>query len=141
MKTFMTVLFVSSVWASMFAYSLANRPKPAWTTDAYLVEVYDGDTMTLEVRRQIKVRMLDCWAPEIRTRDAAEKAKGFAARDHLRSLISPGDHVTLSVPGGEDLGKRFSFGRVLGRVWADGSDDDLSVQQVAAGHATKAKRQ
>jgi endonuclease YncB( thermonuclease family) len=139
MRTFLTVTFVSAVWASMCAYVLANRPEPAWTTDAYLVEVYDGDTLTVEVRRRIKVRLLDCWAPEIRTRDRAEKVRGFASRAHLRSLVKPGDKLTLSVPGGEDLGKRFSFGRILGRVWADGSPGDLSSQQVAAGHATKTK--
>lgn len=111
-----------------------------WTTDAEVVDVYDGDTVEVRVERAFRVRLLDCWAPEIRTRDDAEKALGFASRDHLRGLIPVGSRVRLYISAGDDplaFDDSTSLSRVLGRIWADGKD--VSVEQVAAGHATVSK--
>lgn len=120
------------------AYALGAAPRPGWVTPAQVVRVYDGDTVVVEVTKRFHVRLLDCWAAEIRTRDQDEKARGLAARDYLRGLID-GREVLLEVPAdGLEIGKSFSFGRVLGRIYLDGRD--VARQVVEAGHATKTKQ-
>jgi endonuclease YncB( thermonuclease family) len=125
-------------------------PDPAWTTPAKVVRVIDGDTLEVEISRKLRVRMLDCWAPESRrdprlgeSERSAEKAKGQAAKENLNSLAN-GREVIVSVPlsADGDLAKVWTMGRVLGHVWlADKPEKSLSVQQVEAGHATKEKRE
>ena len=119
------------------AYALGAAPRPGWVTPAEVVRVYDGDTVVVEVKKRFHVRLLDCWAPEVRTRDQAEKARGIAARDYLAELID-GREVLLEVPAdGLEVGKSFSFGRLLGRIYID--DRDVGQVLVDAGHATKTK--
>lgn len=103
-----------------------------------VVEVYDGDTLTCRITLDVRVRLLDCWAAEVRGGDAAAKARGDAARGHLRQLAQ-GRDALLRVPWPEDgrLDRALSLGRVLGRVSIDGQD--LSEAQVEAGHATREK--
>lgn len=119
-------------------------PEPAppvgWTTSARVVSVYDADTVVIEIRRELRVRLLECWAPEIRTRDQAEKIRGYAARDFARALIPEGSPVTLHVPAhGAELAQVWSMGRVLGSLWIPGDDRPLARRIVEAGHATATK--
>lgn len=115
-------------------------PVTGWTTQAKVVSVYDGDTLTVEVTRRMRVRLLDCWASEVRTRDQAEKVRGIAAREHLRTLLPVGSGVVLQIPNHTDIGKSFTFGRVLGQVWTVGGSSSIAEQMVSAGHATKTKQ-
>jgi endonuclease YncB( thermonuclease family) len=104
-----------------------------------LVRIIDGDTVEIEIRRTLRVRMLDCWAPESRTKDLTEKALGIAAKQHLGEICPIGSPVTLFIPSsqGGHVDSVFSMGRVLGAVWAaDGDPRDLSQRQRDAGHAT-----
>lgn len=120
-----------------YALAIANPPPTGWTTDARVLSVYDGDTLELEVRRVVRVRLLDCWAPEIRGGTEESKAAARASRDHLRQLVASGK-VRLHVPTRSDrVDELFSFGRVLGYVWA--GETNVSEAQVEAGHATKTK--
>lgn len=128
----------------LFGAGVAEPPSPGLVVDAIVVEVYDGDTITVQpLLPKARIRLLDCWAPEIRTRNAAEKVKGFESRDHLRGLIPNGARVRLHIPATDRLQDSLTLGRVLGRVWrdvdGDGRLDDVSVRQVDAGHATKTK--
>ena len=113
-----------------------QEPPLGWTTKAEVVRVVDGDTIDVEVRRTVRIRLLECWAPETRTRDAVEKRRGLAAKDHLKDLIGS-KAVTLHVPtdGSGDVAKILTLNRVLGRVYIEGVD--VSAAMVAAGHATK----
>lgn len=100
--------------------------------------VLDGDTVEVEVRRTVRIRLLDCWAPETRTRDAAEKVAGKEAQQALSELVL-GRDVRVDVPI-EDQGKfgdAMSFGRVLGHVYL--GDLSLAEVMVMAGHATRTK--
>ena len=122
-------------------------PQPAWTTKAVVEEVHDGDTLTLVVTRKIRVRLLDCWAPEVKvdnrlpeSKRAAEKAAGIAARENLKALAL-GKEVVLQVPTDEDLLKATTMGRVLGTVWVEGSSKSLNQLQVEGGFATREKRE
>jgi endonuclease YncB( thermonuclease family) len=104
-----------------------------------IVEVYDGDTLTVRVQADLRVRLVDCWAPEIRTKDETEKVRGLAARDHLKTLAPVNSPAVLSIDLNEvdRLDDLLTLGRVLGKVSVDGKD--LSTQQVAAGHAKEQK--
>lgn len=135
-----------AVWAVFSVLFLATwmvqaePDSPHIVVPCEVVEVYDGDTMTLRVTTDIRVRLVDCWAPEIKTKDLAEKKRGEAARDHLKSLAKPGAKGLLSVSlGGVTRSDQlFTMGRLLGRVSIEGKD--LSAQQVQAGHATASKQ-
>ena len=140
-------VFTALAFAAAFAVE-HSAPKPSWTTSAKVVRVIDGDTLEVEIRRVLRVRMLDCWCPESRmdprldeSRREAEKAKGQAAKEHLTSLAN-GREVIVSVPmvADGDVSKIWTMGRVLGWVWlADQPEKSLSVRQVEAGHAVTTK--
>lgn len=114
------------------------KPEPGWTTTAEVTSVYDGDTVTVKVTKEFHVRLIDCWAAEVRTKDDGEKQRGIAARDYLRGLID-GRGVILEIPTRHngDVGKSISMSRVLGRIYLDGKD--VSELMVQSGHATKHK--
>lgn len=132
MQCVILVLFVA------VACLLAEQPRGEISVPCEVVEVYDGDTMTVRVSVDLRVRLLDCWASEVKTKDDAEKAKGIAARDHLRSIAPNGAKAQLTIPlNGERLDDILTLGRVLGRVSVGGKD--LSEQQVKAGHARVSK--
>ncbi|MEK9811219.1 MAG: hypothetical protein VW362_12275, partial [Candidatus Nanopelagicales bacterium] len=123
----------------------ADPPPRGLVTEAVVVDVYDGDTLTVQpLLPAMRVRLLDCWAPEVRTRDAAEKVRGYESRDHLRKLLPNGSRIRLHIPTSNLLEDSLTLGRVLGRVWrdtdGDGKLDDVSSLQVDAGHATKTKQ-
>lgn len=122
---------------------IGEAPPLGWTTNCRIVSVIDGDTIDVEVKRTIRVRLLDCYAPESRTTNVEEKKRGLAAKEHLRAMAE-GCDATLFVPGGEQTKDLTTLGRVLGQVWlmrSDGRPDaeSLSELQVSAGHAAKGK--
>ena len=122
-----------------------NVPETGLTIDARVVRVIDGDTVVVETTLQHTVRLLDCWAPETRTRDLEEKAKGLKAKKHVQELLDAcGNKVRLHVPGHDgQLSKLTTIGRVLGRLWrlTSGGPEaqDVSALMVQAGHATPEK--
>ena len=79
------------------ALCAADWREPGYTLRAKVVEVYDGDTVTVEVTHRFRCRLIDCWAPEIRGGDEEKKRAGQAAKEHLAKLID-GKDVTLFVP-------------------------------------------
>lgn len=113
-------------------------PSPGLVTPVRVVEVYDGDTVTVEWTVRARVRLLDCWAAEIRTTDPEEKQRGLAAKAYLQQLAE-GQPALLQIPTSDASGLQdlFTFGRVLGRLWIAG--EEVSAQMVAAGHASKRK--
>ena len=117
----------------------ADAPPTGWTVPVKIVQVYDGDTVVVEIRKRVRVRLLDCWAPEVRTKNVSEKKKGYESKDNLKKIIPEGSDAVLHIPGHVDVGRSITFGRFLGRIWATGDKDDVSAQQVEAGHATKTK--
>lgn len=138
-------LFISIVLAAGVVLSADDSAPPRGiTTDAVVREVYDGDTIVVTVQSELRIRLLDCWAPEVRTRDTEEKRRGFASRDHLAGLIPPGSTIRIQIPTTGRLEDSITLGRVLARAWRDSDGDgqpdaDVSVEQVRAGHATARK--
>lgn len=117
-----------------------ERPALGVAEHVRIVNVIDGDTIEVEVVRRARVRLLDCWAPESRTTDLAEKKLGLAAKERLAELAA-GKTATLFVPTGAAalVGDVTTLGRFLGHVWLDGDDRTLSAHQVEAGLAATTK--
>ena len=122
-------------------------PPKGITTDVKVVRVVDGDTVDVEITRKIRVRLLDCYAPETRTKDSAEKIKGFESKKYLHNMLTEvfyndlaarkKKQVTLFIPADEqgEIKDNFTFNRVLGRLFING--EDVSELMVEAGQATK----
>ena len=123
------------------------HPDPAWTTKAVVTRVIDGDTLEVEIRRTMRVRMLDCWAPESKidprvdeSQQDREKKKGLKSKAHLEELAA-GKVVIVRVPVDPtgDIAKSITMGRILGHVWIEHDSKSLNERQVEGGYATKNK--
>lgn len=121
--------------------SSSPKPAPGLTVAGRVVRVIDGDTLEFEATRRIRVRLLDCWAPESRTRDLDEKARGLAAKEHLQQLIDECADGVLFIPAAKegDVSEIFTLGRVLGQVWRGDDPQSLAELQVAGGFATRSR--
>ncbi len=107
-----------------------------------LVRVVDGDTVDAEinlgfdVKIKKRIRFMGINAPESRTRDLEEKARGLAAKDRVKQLLNGCENITLKSHG---IGK---FGRCLGEIFldvVDGSEkmtlESLNELLIKEGHA------
>lgn len=116
-----------------------EKIETGFITTAKIFDIHDGDTVTVLIEKKIRVRLLDCWSPEL-----SEK-KGIEAREYLKTLIKDGDEVTVKIPVEMDITKSLTFGRFLGTIYKDidndGQEENISEEMVKAGHATKAKVQ
>lgn len=110
----------------------AIQPEPTVCLPCRVVAVHDGDTVTCEVSLRCQVRLLNCWAPELR-------AGGESARDRMIELALKKDGV-LEIPlrGADNVADVLTFGRMLGRVWVDG--EELGAVLVREHLATKEKK-
>lgn len=108
-------------------------PSMGVTLPCRVLSVHDGDTLKVECKFVMDIRLIDCWAPEI-TGD--EKPKGLKSLANLKKLAYDKTGVVF-IPLHENIGKATSMSRVLGRVYING--DDLSYMQVSKKFATKTK--
>jgi len=110
-----------------------------YTYKAKLIRIVDGDTIDAEidlgfdtiVRKRIRLYGIN--TPEIRTKDAGEKEKGFAAKQRLTELLN-GEFIVETI-----LNKRGKYGRVLGVVYTMHDDTKVNINEalVTEGHAVK----
>ena len=109
-----------------------------------LLKVVDGDTIDAEidlgfdVKVKKRVRFMGVNAPESRTRDLEEKARGLAAKNRVKQLLEGCKNITLKSHG---VGK---FGRCLGELHLDIVDGQEKLTLVSLnellineGHATE----
>lgn len=118
---------------------LKDPPPRGISTTAIVEECYDGDTVTVTLQLQCRVRLLDCWAPEVR---GSQKPEGLKSKAHLQKLIPEGSTVRLFIPTTGRLQDSLTFGRALGSMWVqndDGTFTNVSDQMVKDGFATKEK--
>jgi endonuclease YncB( thermonuclease family) len=104
---------------------------PCLVIPAVVTNVHDIDTMTVEVKQRLQVRLLENYGVEL------SNENGIAARDILKTKCPEGSDVILRIPYKTDIWKMFTFGRVLGYVYKDG--ENLSEFAVKSGYATKTK--
>ena len=136
-----TALATNLFWVLVAAN---NQPEQNLTTKAVVKEVYDGDPVVVTIQKDFRVRMLDCWAPEIKTRNPEEKKRGEESRNFLKSLVNIDDEVIVEIPMTDRIQDSFTFGRVLAYLWkdidGDGKLDDVSDVMIQKGFATKTKK-
>ena len=107
---------------------------------ARVVSVHDGDTVTVELRVQTNIRLIDCWAPEI---TGNQKPQGLKSKEFLQTLLVNGDNITVEVPFKENFSKSLTLSRILARIYkdvdGDGLNDDVSKLMVNGGFAKEKK--
>jgi micrococcal nuclease len=92
-----------------------------------LLRVVDGDTIDAEIdlgfdiKVKKRVRFMGMNAPESRTKDLEEKARGLAAKDRLKNLLEGANTIQLTSHG---VGK---YGRCLGELCIDVVDGQEKV--------------
>ena len=144
-KNQVTIL-VTAIATNLFWVIAAanNPPEQNLTTIAVVEEVYDGDTVVVSIQKQIRVRMLDCWAPEVRTKDIEEKELGLKSKEYLKSLLTEDDKIIIEIPMTHRIQDSFTFGRILAYLWkdidGDGKLENVSEVMVQEGFATKTKK-
>jgi len=115
----------------------ACRPPFGLCLPCCVVKVRDGDTVevsTIGGGMVWPIRLLDCWAPELRT------PGGEAAKKAAEHYLEQGP-VSLWIPAPDDLTrltKLLSFDRVPGHLFI-GSTKTLSSMMVAGGFATRTR--
>ena len=115
-----------------------------YTYKICVLKVVDGDTIDAEIdlgfdiKVKKRVRFLGINAPESRTRDLEEKARGLAAKDRVKALLEGCKNIQLHSHG---IGK---FGRCLGEIFLDTVDgqEKLTVESlnellIREGHAVE----
>lgn len=119
-------------------------PPKGFCIDGQIVRVIDGDTVVVRSQIEYHVRLLDCWAPESRTKNTAEKSRGLQAKARMRELAAE-KPCRVFMPAAGSVTDMITMGRILGRVWIlhedSPSPEDLSAVMVAEGLATKMKNE
>ena len=99
-----------------------------------ILRVVDGDTVDVRmdlgfnVWHKCRVRLVGINAPESRTRDLEEKARGLAAKDWLKDILdSAQSDIEMQSHG---VGK---YGRVLGELYIN--EVNINQLMVKEGHA------
>ena len=101
-----------------------------YTYKAKLQRVVDGDTIdaTIDLGFDVfvkkRIRFSGINAPESRTRDLEEKARGLAAKDRVKNILEENIDFELH---SEELGK---FGRVLGKIYVEKLDGKDCLTQI-----------
>lgn len=95
-----------------------------------LVDVLDGDTITVEVGGRIDtVRLIGIDTPEVHSGFRDAECFGAEASARLRQLLEPGDELRLEL----DVETRDRYGRLLAYVHGNGAF--VNEQLVAEGYA------
>ncbi len=117
-------------------FLFSKDPQGSFRTKAKVVKVYDGDTVTVEIKYTLKVRLIDCWAEEIKDKDEEKKKLAIEARDYLSSLVKDKE-VDLEIPINESISNSITLNRFLGRIYVE--NQDVSSIMVEKGFAKKEK--
>ncbi len=118
---------------------MSKKNEAAWRYNAQLVRVVDGDTVDAMIdlgfstHRSLRIRFYGMNAPESRTRDKEEKARGLAAKARLQEILAGDDGAFVVCSHG--VGK---FGRCLGELFTDALGE-VSVNQtlIDEGHGVE----
>ena len=109
-----------------------------YTYNAKVVKVVDGDTIDALVDlgfntwKNVRIRMNGMNAPESRTRDLEEKARGLAAKARLKEILKENKNKFILVSHG--VGK---YGRCLGEIFLTMEGDSVNNLLISEGHAVE----
>jgi endonuclease YncB( thermonuclease family) len=129
------------IWTMLLLWQMVDEPKQNFTGElslpAKIVEVHDGDTVTVEFKIQANIRLIDCWSPELGTKE------GEAAKEFLSKILKKDSEVLVKAPFNGKINKSFSLTRLLARVYrdtdGDGIPEDMSQLMIKWGFATEKK--
>ena len=101
-----------------------------------VTRVVDGDTVDavihlgfdLTLKKRIRLHGINC--PETRTRDKAEKIKGYAAKEFLQGIVD--NHDGQLYLQSMDKGK---YGRCVGILYEVDFDESVNDMMIYEGHA------
>lgn len=89
-----------------------------YTYSAFVTEVYDGDTITVDIELGFgikltdqKIRLFGINAPELKGKT---KTEGIKSRDKLTELVL---NKQIKIQTIKD--KKEKYGRILGKIWID----------------------
>lgn len=138
--SFLAAVIPAALACALFSTCQAAPPPLGIGTRVSVLWAVDGDTIEVEVRKVVRVRLLDCWAPELRSGTPAEKNRGELARKFCERTAK-GTQGVLFIPtdGARRIGDVWTFDRVLAYYWPDDSEKSLSEIMVESGYATKEK--
>jgi endonuclease YncB( thermonuclease family) len=104
------------------------------------VNVVDGDTVDVECRYVVRVRIIDLWCPETRTKNEQEKQQGLLAKRHMKNLAE-GQRAVLFVPTASAVSTKdvLTLERTLGHIWLDGDEVSLAEHMIESGYGYKEK--
>ena len=132
------VAFLVALAAPALAHEEGGLIEPAYTYRAELRGIVDGDTIDVDIDlglriwvRDERLRLYGIDAPETRTRNLDEKARGVRAKAWLAARLEGADRIIVQTIR-DDEGK---FGRLLAIIWADGVN--LNDEMVALGLARR----
>lgn len=134
------VLCLSSARSEPVEPAWPSRPAAGMTLPCKVINVVDGDTLDVQVVQLVRVRLLECWAPESRTLNLKEKQRGLASKRNLHAMANA-KSATVWIPIGGAFRDSLTLDRVLGHVWIEGQAASLSEMQVAVGHAYRTRPQ
>jgi endonuclease YncB( thermonuclease family) len=134
-----TMVTISSALLVVVSSLEADPPPQGISTEAEIVEWYDGDTAVATLSLQVRIRLLDCWAPEVR---GSEKELGLKSKEHIIEICPEGSKVRIFIPTTGRLQDSLTFGRILAHGWVQNKEGEwinISEQMVSDGFATKEK--
>lgn len=121
--------------AASVSSALAAPPALGLTVPATIKTVHDADTATdVVIELHIQVRYLRCWGRELSEPGGPEAAASAKQTEGKRGRLF------IPLNSNLELWKLFTFGRVLGEFWPDGSDESESQRQVRLGFAGETKK-
>lgn len=116
--------FVPAIW---LCAAQAACPSPGGLSEVAVQRVVDGDTLSLEDGRRI--RMIGLNSPELGKRGRADEPFAVAARQRLESLVAASAGRVRVLPGKDD---RDDYGRTLAHLY-DRQGRNLEEQLIAEG--------
>ena len=104
------------------------------TGAATVTHVVDGDTIDVQIgEREERVRLIGIDTPETKKPNSPIECFGPEASAFTASLLPIGTHVRIQ----RDLVGRDDYGRLLGYVYLDGTDDTfVNMEIIRQGYAT-----
>ena len=121
---------------SASATAAPTPPETGRCVEGQVTAVGDGDTLTVTAKYSFRVRLKDCWAPEIH---GPQKPEGIKSLQNLQA-IALGRKCRVFIPeDAADIGQSTSLSRYIGEVWVN--DINLSEEQVAKKFACKTKQE
>ena len=100
--------------------------------------VVDGDTIDADIDLGFdisltkRIRLAGIDTPESRTRDLAEKALGFDAKNWLKHRLEDAEDIIIRTQLPDSTEK---YGRIIGQLYINGEDASLNNQMITEGYA------